>query len=166
MDSSYDVREAIWYQNMGTSYIRGVVYISRPIYQYICYIMWINATRAELIADTIAWFPSNLTIPILSSTDCVIALAQDIIISLEYPYYTSVFVAITNTYSHDIYQLFDIFMNATTTTTPICPPPGFVAARPVALFHIVRMITPMTMSLLPHPLITTYQFWHLPKLRG
>ena len=50
-------------------------YIGSVIHHYICYKVWIKATRAERISDTIAWFPSTLTMPIQSSADHAISAA-------------------------------------------------------------------------------------------
>ena len=69
-----------------THHTVGGWYIDQTIYHYIYYKVWIKETRAERIVDTIAWFPSSLTMHISSSVDRTIDKPQDLTRALANPY--------------------------------------------------------------------------------
>ena len=53
-------------------------YLRPAIHHYRCYRVWINATRAERIADTLAWFPTKVVMPVPSMGKRAIAAARDL----------------------------------------------------------------------------------------
>jgi hypothetical protein len=52
------------------------------MHHYRCYRVWIWETTRERIADTLAWFPSKVTMPTASSTDAAVTAARDLIQAL------------------------------------------------------------------------------------
>ena len=60
-------------------------YVGPALDSYRCYRIWIWTTRTIRICDTVAWFPTKVTMPSASSTDLVLAGIQDIVNALKKP---------------------------------------------------------------------------------
>jgi len=60
-------------------------YLGPAMLHYRCYRVWILETTSERIADTVVWFPTKVSMPKSSSTDAVIAAAQDLTSALLHP---------------------------------------------------------------------------------
>ena len=52
---------------------------------YRCYTVWIWASRASRICDTLTWLPTKLTLPVASSDDRILAGIQTIVQALQQP---------------------------------------------------------------------------------
>ena len=104
-----------WGPHAGEEY-----YIGISIHHYIFYKVWIMEIRADMISDTIVWFPSSLTIPIPFSVDLTIATLQKITTALANPYTVSPFAPIANVNMQDLQQLSEILSNTTMPMTLIC----------------------------------------------
>jgi hypothetical protein len=46
------------------------------MHHYRCYRAWIKETTSERIADTLEWFPTQVTMPTTSSADAATAAAH------------------------------------------------------------------------------------------
>jgi hypothetical protein len=60
-------------------------YIGPSMLHYRCYRIWIPETLSVRVADTLAWFPAQVKMPALSSTDAATAAARDLIHALQHP---------------------------------------------------------------------------------
>jgi hypothetical protein len=60
-------------------------YTGPAIDSYRCYIGWMWDTRATRICNTLAWFPTKVTMPIASSNDLILAGIGDIAQALHHP---------------------------------------------------------------------------------
>jgi hypothetical protein len=60
-------------------------YLGPAIHHYRCYRVWIQETSVERIADTLAWFPTKVKMPLSSSSDLAIAAAHDLVNALRNP---------------------------------------------------------------------------------
>jgi hypothetical protein len=91
-------------------------YIGPALPHYRCYRVWIWATDAERIADTLAWFPQHVTMPFLSSSQAAIAAARDLVAALNNPAPASPICPPTNSQREQLHQLADIFTQHTANT--------------------------------------------------
>ena len=105
-------------------------YLGPAMNHYRCYRVYANETRAERIADTLAWFPSEIKMPSASSTDAAIAAAHDLITALQNPHPASALSPLADNEHAALQQLAEIFRNRTDPST-IPVPPGFEPLPPV-----------------------------------
>ena len=105
-------------------------YLGPAMNHYRCYRVYANETRAERIADTLAWFPSETKMPSASSTDAAIAAANDLITALQNPHPASALSPLADNEHAALQQLAEIFRNRTDPST-IPVPPGFEPLPPV-----------------------------------
>jgi hypothetical protein len=76
---------------------------------YCCYQVWIWETQSKRIADTLAWFPTRVKMPTISSIDLVLAAAKDLITALQNPSPGSPLAPTTDSQTAALKQLADIF---------------------------------------------------------
>jgi hypothetical protein len=53
-------------------------YVGPALDSYQCYQIWMFATHAERVSDTISWFPTKINMPLASSNDLILATLNDI----------------------------------------------------------------------------------------
>jgi hypothetical protein len=58
-------------------------YVGPCLNHYRCYNVWIPATNSMHIANTVDWFPHNLSMPTASTTNILIATAKDLTTALR-----------------------------------------------------------------------------------
>ena len=104
-------------------------YTGPAMHHYRCYRVWVWGTRAERIADTLAWFPTRHIMPVASSADRAIAAARDLTQALQHPSPASPLAPVEDASRDALHQLASIFADKTS----LAPPPGFppIAARPL-----------------------------------
>jgi hypothetical protein len=80
---------------------------------YRCYHVWIWSTRSERVADTLAWFPTRVVMPTLSSLELALAAAKDLVKALQHPSAGSPLAPSTDSQTAALKQLADIFQDCT-----------------------------------------------------
>ena len=91
--------------------------------------MWILSTRAERIADTLAWFPTKVVMPIPSTSKRAIAAARDLTNILRQPSPAAPLAPIAADARQALTQLATIFSDAAAPPA-LLPPPGFATLPP------------------------------------
>ena len=86
-------------------------YVGPAMENYRCYRCWMWDTHRERIADTVTWFPQHVAMPIGSSTDLVIAGANDIIKALQHPSPGSALSPLEDSEVAVLHALADILLN-------------------------------------------------------
>ena len=86
-------------------------YLGPALKHYRCYRVWVWETQHERIADTLAWFPTRVKMPTLSSVDLVLAAAKDLITALQNPSPGSPLAPTTDSQTAALKQLADIFQD-------------------------------------------------------
>ena len=97
-------------------------YLGPALEHYRCYRVYANETKAERIADTLAWFPTTVTMPTTTSTSEAIAAANDLVTALSNPTATDTLAPMTNDQRQALHQLAEIFQNRTQPTSMPVPP--------------------------------------------
>jgi hypothetical protein len=140
-------------------------YIGPAMHHYRCYNVWIWETASERIADTLAWFPTKVTMPVHSSADTALAAARDLTQALLHPAPASALAPLSDQQYLALRQLAAIFTTGTnndpsnaaiiTTEDTIASsgtrsgtprvPPGFPPAPPIAS-PLVRPVTPVLLA--------------------
>jgi hypothetical protein len=93
-------------------------YIGPCLNHYRCYQVWIPTTNSIRIANTVDWFPHNLSMPIASATDIIIATAKDLTAALR-QYQKRPLLPPPNTQTRQaLTTLNDIFSNVTKNDPP------------------------------------------------
>jgi hypothetical protein len=87
-------------------------YLGPAMEHYHCYHTYINATRAECIADTIKFFPTSYTMPKLSSADHAQWAALELAQALNNPHPASPLAPLGTKQLEVLQQLADIFQHA------------------------------------------------------
>ena len=101
-------------------------YLGPALNHYRCYRVYSTDTRAERIADTLAWFPTHVKMPTAESTEAAIAAAHDLIHALQNPSPASALSPLTDNEHYALQQLAEIFQTRTLkNNVPV--PPGFTA---------------------------------------
>jgi hypothetical protein len=118
-------------------------YLAPAMKHYRCYKVWIPETRATRIADTLAWFPTQVKMPIPDTATLAIATARDLVKILGNPNPASPLSPLSASEKESLEQLAKNFQNISSTTitpaasqianddnrrTPtdlLSPPPGF-----------------------------------------
>jgi hypothetical protein len=98
-------------------------YLGPAMAHYRCYRVWIWETTSERIADTLAWFPTKVVMPIASSAERAAAAAHDLIQALLHPSPASPLAPLSNDHHQALTQLANIFQNATSPTPEAAPLP-------------------------------------------
>ena len=104
-------------------------YLGPALNHYRCYRVYSTDTRAERIADTLAWFPTHVKMPTAESNEAAIAAAHDLIHALQNPSPASALSPLTDNEHYALQQLAEIFQTRTLkNNVPV--PPGFTAIPP------------------------------------
>jgi hypothetical protein len=114
-------------------------YLGPALHHYRCYSVWIWETASERIADTLAWFPTKVTMPVHSSADAAIDAAQALTKALLNPAPASPLAPLSDQHQSALRQLAAIFTSSSTlpgptTIAPPCTPlvpPGFTPLAPL-----------------------------------
>lgn len=131
-------------------------YLGPALKHYRCYRVWIPATGAERISDTLVWFPCHVKMPALSSTEAATAAARDLIQALSVPIAASPISPIRDSQLAAFQQLAEIFgqttnvapldtiVNVAPNSVPpaITTPPGFES-------RLIATVPPATNAALP-----------------
>jgi hypothetical protein len=88
-------------------------YIGPAMHHYRCYNVFIWGTKSERIADTLAWFPTRVNMPTISSLDMVRAAANDLVKALLHPSAGSPLAPTTDSETAALKQLAEIFRDCT-----------------------------------------------------
>ena len=92
-------------------------YTGPALESYRCYTVWLWETRVTRICDTLAWFPTKVTMPIASSNDLVIlAGIGDIVQALNNPSPGSTLAPLTD-------SLHEALLQITRVLTSVASPP-------------------------------------------
>jgi hypothetical protein len=116
-------------------------YYTGPAFDhYRCFKTWILETGSERIADTLAWFPTQVPLPRTSSADAATAAAQDLIYALQNPHPASPLSPLNDEHLKSLRLLAEMFNTAAplpklpaaseTSTAPSPPPRVKVAETP------------------------------------
>jgi hypothetical protein len=98
-------------------------YIGPAQRHYRCYRVWAWVINSERISDTLTWFPTTIIMPRHSSTNIAIAAAHDLARALLSPPPSSPLSPIYDSQRHQLLQLSSIFLQHTSRTDNILPPP-------------------------------------------
>ena len=60
-------------------------YVGPALSHYRCYRVWITETTSERVADTLSWYPTQVSMPRASTTEEASAAARDLIAALTNP---------------------------------------------------------------------------------
>ena len=104
-------------------------YLGPAMHHYRCFRVWICATQAERVSDTLTWFPSQVIMPTASSAETAIAAAKDLIKALNNPSPASALSPLSDSHHYSLTQLADIFSQAADPTTKSQTP--LPAATPI-----------------------------------
>jgi hypothetical protein len=99
-------------------------YLGPAMHHYRCYRVWIWETCAERISDTLAWFPTKVSMPSASSTDEALAAAKDLVQALLHPTTAGPVNPLSDSQRHALRELATIFADVNTppTTNPAATP--------------------------------------------
>ena len=86
-------------------------YVGPALDSYRCYTVWLWDTRATRICDTLAWFPTKVTMPIASSNDLILAGIADILHALRNPSPGSPLAPLTDSLHEALLQLTHVLTN-------------------------------------------------------
>ena len=92
-------------------------YTGPALDHYRCYKVWATETSAERVADTLTWYPSQVSMPSTSSLDLATAAAQDLLAALLHPSDASPLPDLSLTQRAALFQLADIFATVTDSTS-------------------------------------------------
>ena len=98
-------------------------YIGPAMESYRCYQVWIPETRATRIVDTLDWFPKQVTMPIASSMDLILAAARDLATALQHPSTNSPLSPLEHSEVETLRQLQQILLNRQVQPSPTPPKP-------------------------------------------
>ncbi|KAI2500612.1 hypothetical protein MHU86_13833 [Fragilaria crotonensis] len=133
-------------------------YVGPALDSYRCYSVWMFDSRATRISDTLVWFPTQIPMPIASSTDLVLAGIADIHHALSNPSPGSALAPTTASQVASL-SLTNLLSNicAPTATPPAKSTAGtFPAAHPTSLPRARRRrYRARTRTLTPPPLPPT-----------
>ena len=87
-------------------------YIGPAMEHYRCYKVYINKTRSERTVDTVEFFPTQFTMPRLSSADAAMRAANDLIAALRNPHPSAPFPHLGDQRLDALAQLAKIFRDA------------------------------------------------------
>ena len=93
-------------------------YVGPALDSYRCYRIWIWTTRNIRICDTVAWFPTKVTMPLASSTDLILAGIQDIVHALKNPSHGSPLAPRTDSQVQALMDLTNLLTNITAKAPP------------------------------------------------
>jgi hypothetical protein len=91
-------------------------YIGPCLHHYRCYNVWIPTTNSIRIANTVDWFPHNLTMPTSSPTDILLATAKDLTAALRQSQRNPLLPPPDTKTRQALVQLDEIFSNVTKPT--------------------------------------------------
>jgi hypothetical protein len=94
-------------------------YIGPALKHYCCYRVWIWNTRSERVADTLAWFPTRVFMPTISSLDLAMAASNDLIKAVQHLAASSPLAPATDSQAVTLKQLAFIFQGDCTKRLPL-----------------------------------------------
>eukprot|EP00978_Attheya_sp_CCMP212_P043442 scaffold284051_cov46-Attheya_sp.AAC.1 len=113
-------------------------YLGPAINHYRCYKVWISETTSERVADTITWYLSQVSMPKASTTEEASAAARDLIEALLHPGPASPLSPLSDSHRQALFQLADIFSQATAEDHP-SPPTVPVPTAPLPAAALPRV---------------------------
>eukprot|EP00978_Attheya_sp_CCMP212_P006283 scaffold14236_cov54-Attheya_sp.AAC.5 len=110
-------------------------YVGPALLHYRCYDrVWITETTSERVADTLSWYPTQVSMPKASTTEEASAAARDLIEALLHPEPASPLAPLVDSQRQALFQLVDIFTQATADCSPSPPTvPTAIAPLPPAV---------------------------------
>jgi hypothetical protein len=115
-------------------------YLGPAMNHYRCYRVWITETTSERVADTLSWYPTQVSMPRASSTEEASAAARDLIEALANPGPASPLAPLSDSHRQALFQLADIFSQATDDCSPT-PPTVPIATAPLPAAALPRVPT-------------------------
>jgi hypothetical protein len=106
-------------------------YIGPAMKHYRCNHVWIWGTQSERVADTLAWFPTRIQMPTISSADLLLAATKDLITALQNPSPGSPLAPTTDSQTAALKQLLTFSM-----TVPSAHP--FSMQRPLVILALCQ----------------------------
>jgi hypothetical protein len=91
-------------------------YVGPCLHYYRCYNVWIPTMNSICIANTVDWFPHNLTMPTSSATDILLATAKDLTAALRQSQRNPLLPPPNTQTRQALVQLKEIFSNVTKPT--------------------------------------------------
>jgi len=88
-------------------------YIGPAMDHYRSFTVFIPTTNSTSVSDTLAWFPTQVSMPRASSADIALAAAYDLTQALLYPSPASALSPISDNHRHALMELVEIFGNYT-----------------------------------------------------
>ena len=130
-------------------------YLGPSMKHYRCHRVWVISTCSERISDTVTWIPHGISMPTSSTTDIIIAAAQDLTKALKQSTAAPSPLPIDTVKALD--TLTTIFQNHTSTNLPSPAPPNAAEVPRVATpssppsTGVPRVATlPVTSPVTPH----------------
>jgi hypothetical protein len=99
-------------------------YIGPAMTHYRCYRVYVWGTNSERVADTLAWFPTRVKMPTMSSLDLALAAAKDLLHALIHPSPGSPLAPTTDSQTAALKQLVEIFADCTHRSSLLSPQPS------------------------------------------
>eukprot|EP00978_Attheya_sp_CCMP212_P039740 scaffold209632_cov37-Attheya_sp.AAC.1 len=127
----------------------GGWYLGPAINHYRCYKVWISETTSKRVANTLTWYPSQVSMPKASTTEEASAAARDLIEALLHPGPASPLSPLSDSHRQALFQLADIFSHATAEDPP-SPPTEPIPTAPLPAAALPRV---PTKTKLPEPAI-------------
>jgi hypothetical protein len=113
-------------------------YVGPALLHYRCYRVWITETTSERVADTLSWYPTQVSMPKASTTEEASAAARDLIQALLHPGPASPLAPLCDSKRQALFQLADIFTEATADCLP-SPPTVPLATDPLPTAALPRV---------------------------
>jgi hypothetical protein len=104
-------------------------YVGPALESYRCYRIWLFATRAERVSDTISWFPTKVNMPLASTNDLILAALTDIVHALQHPTPAASLVPLTDNHVTALHQLTTLFTGLTAPTPTVTSSPAAPVLR-------------------------------------
>ena len=111
-------------------------YIGPELQSYRCYRTWVWETRSIRKAETLAWFPSHLKMPIASSTDIAIAAVQDLTKALNNPNHGSPLDPLSDSEVATLEDLTQILIQRSSPAADPSKPPPPPPADPAPVLRV------------------------------
>ena len=124
-------------------------YTGPALESYRCYTVWIWASRATRICDTLTWLPTKLPMPVASSADRILAGIAAILHALQHPSPASPMAPLTATHHDAVIRLTDL-LTAVVTPTPTAIDSSVIASS-VPITSVLHRSEPIPANPLPTP---------------
>jgi hypothetical protein len=136
-------------------------YLGPALKHYRSYRVWITETGRERIADTLAWFPTQVVMPTASSAEVAAAAARDLITALQNPSPASPLAPMGEGQLASLQVLATIFADVADPadnqpdTVPLAlPPPAILATLPPAIAPLAAAPAAVPTVTFAAPLVT------------